>query len=63
MPEKENGNFLTVRDIAERLKIDRKTAYKIVHEMRITWIGGSIRVNPDEFDRYVNDNTDGGNEG
>jgi excisionase family DNA binding protein len=48
------GQLLTVRELAQQLRISKTSAYRLVEQGRIGTIriGGSIRVPADEIARY-----------
>ncbi len=47
--------FLTVRDVANELRLDRSTVYRLVErgEIPAVRVGGSIRIDPAELRAYI----------
>lgn len=50
--------LLRVEQVAERLRISRSAAWRLVHDGRLPSlrIGRSVRIRPDDLDRYINVN-------
>lgn len=49
--------LLTVTEVAARLKVSRRTAYRLIQGMIRTEIGGSLRVPEAALDRYIAERT------
>lgn len=53
--EEEMENYLTVKDVAELLRLKEKTIYKMAEENRLPFykVGGSLRFKREEIDRSL----------
>lgn len=54
-----SANYLSVQEIASRLRVSRMTAYRLIHEGEMTSvrIGRQFRIEETEVDRYIASNT------
>ncbi len=59
MPEPE---FLTVEEVADRLRVSKMTVYRLIHEDELPYaqIGRSYRIPRAMFERYLSAVTQGG---
>jgi excisionase family DNA binding protein len=49
--------LLTISEVAERLRVSKRTAYRLAQGMIRTEIGGSLRVPEPALDRYIAERT------
>lgn len=52
------SRLLNVDEAADRLRISRRSCYSLIHDGRLpaTRVGGLLRVEPDEIDRFIRRN-------
>ena len=54
--------YITLKDVMQQLSISRNTVYRLIHQrgLRYTRIGRIIKINKADFDKWIQDNTSGG---
>lgn len=59
VPHHGDGGLLTVRDVAERLRVSRTTVHRLIHrgELRAHAAGATYRVTTDDLRAYLTGGT------
>ena len=55
MPNKDNGTFLTVAEVADIMRVSKMTVYRLVHagELPAVRVGRSFRVHDQAVSEYL----------